>query len=390
MRAKSVAPWLLLAVIALIAYGSLYPFNFKADAVHGGPLGALKQLTWARAGLGDRVSNVLLYMPLGFCLYLWAVRGMRRWIAIVLAIAIGASLSLCIEVAQVYISPRVPSFIDVTLNTIGSALGALGGLAWRGMTKFVQLPRSAGAGRGDRMALVVALLWLGWRLSPFIPRLTLVKLKDALRPLFHPDFDPGITATFLVYWWVVSHAVFALASEQYGLEALLVLIATVLVGRLLLADQAFIAPELLALLLLLPTLIIVNRLRPGPRRMLLITGLLVVVISQALMPFQFTPARATFDWWPFVDWMRAGMKIDIGMLMERFFLYAALTWLLRESGVSAVIAVVWVTLLVLVLSIAQLWVVGAPGSISEPVIACAAASLLSLIDSGGKRRALRS
>lgn len=388
-RVKSVAPWLLLAVIALIVYGSLYPFNFKADAVHGSVLNALQRLTWARAGLGDRVSNVLLYIPLGFCVYLWFEPGMRRWIAVALAIAIGASLSLCIEVAQVYISPRVPSFADVTLNAIGSALGALGGIAWRGLTRFVQLPRSAGAGRGDRMALVVVLLWLGWRLSPFIPRLTLIKLKEALRPLFHPDFDPGMTATFLVYWWVVSHAIFALASEQYGLEALLVLIATVLVGRLLLADQAFIAPELLALLLLLPTLVIINRLRPGPRRTLLITGLLGVMIARALSPFQFTAAHGAFDWWPFLDWIRAGTQIDVGWLMERFFLYAALTWLTREFGVSAMRAVLWVTLLVFTLSIAQLWVVGGSASITEPAIAFAAALLLRYVDSGSRRRILQ-
>jgi VanZ family protein len=390
MRAKSVAPWLLFAVIALIVYGSLYPFNFKADAVHGGPLEALKQLTWARAGLGDRVSNVLLYIPLGFCLYLCGARVMRRWIAVVLAIAIGALLSLCIEVAQVYISPRVPSFADVTLNAIGTALGALGGIAWRGLTRFVQLPRSAGAGRGDRMAVTVVLLWLGWRLSPFIPRLTLMKLKEALRPLFHPDFDPGITATFLVYWWVVSHAVFALASEQYGLEALLVLIATVLVGRLLLADQAFIAPELLALLLLLPTLVIVNRLRPWARRMLLTTGLIAVAISQALTPFRFSTTRAAFNWWSWFDWSHSDMRIEVGWLMERFFLYGALTWLLRESGISAMLAVVSVTALVVVLSIAQLWLISGSPSITEPVIAFAAAFLLCCVDSSHRRFASRS
>ena len=71
IHSRSVILWLLLVVLALIVYGSLYPFNFKPDAIEGGVLEALRQLSWARAGRGDRISNVLLYLPLGFCLFLW-------------------------------------------------------------------------------------------------------------------------------------------------------------------------------------------------------------------------------------------------------------------------------------------------------------------------------
>ncbi|HSN70604.1 MAG TPA: hypothetical protein VLT59_03810, partial [Steroidobacteraceae bacterium] len=63
-------PWLLVAVVALIVYGSLYPFNFKPDAIEGGILQALGALSWARAGWGDRVSNLFLYLPFGFCAFL--------------------------------------------------------------------------------------------------------------------------------------------------------------------------------------------------------------------------------------------------------------------------------------------------------------------------------
>ena len=71
-------PWLLLAVIALIVYGSLYPFNFKPDAIDGGCSRRSRQLSWARAGRGDRISNVLLYLPLGFCLFLWLEHAASR------------------------------------------------------------------------------------------------------------------------------------------------------------------------------------------------------------------------------------------------------------------------------------------------------------------------
>ena len=104
---RSLIPWLTAAVIALIAYGSLYPFNFKPDA-QSGLLAALGQLSWARAGRGDRISNVLLYLPLGFCLYLWLNERLVRGAALSVATLLGTLLSLAIEVAQVYVSSRVP------------------------------------------------------------------------------------------------------------------------------------------------------------------------------------------------------------------------------------------------------------------------------------------
>ena len=61
-RSKTLIPWLLLIVVALIAYGSLYPFNFKPDAFEGGVLAALRELSWARAGRGDRWTGPRLVL----------------------------------------------------------------------------------------------------------------------------------------------------------------------------------------------------------------------------------------------------------------------------------------------------------------------------------------
>lgn len=90
-RSKTLVPWLLLIVVALIAYGSLYPFNFKPDAFEGSFVEALRELSWARAGRGDRVSNVLLYIPLGFCLFLWFETGQRRLLVAMLVVTLGAA-----------------------------------------------------------------------------------------------------------------------------------------------------------------------------------------------------------------------------------------------------------------------------------------------------------
>jgi VanZ family protein len=76
-------------------------------------------------GLFDIMANVLLFVPFGLAL---AVLG-KRWgvppeKAIPSILALGAALSLGIEVLQCWLPGRVPSLIDVAANGIGCALGA--------------------------------------------------------------------------------------------------------------------------------------------------------------------------------------------------------------------------------------------------------------------------
>ncbi len=383
-RTTTLVPWLLLAVIALIAYGSLYPFNFKRDAIEGGIIEALQQLSWVRAGRGDRVSNVLLYIPLGFCLFLWFDSGRRRWLTAIGVVALGAALSLLIEVAQVFISPRVPSLADLTLNAVGTLVGAAAGFVWRTLSRLIQMP-TVGSNRGDRVALMVIVLWLGWRFAPFIPALSLAKLKMALRPLFDPLIDLAATFSFLACWLVVSQALFVLASRQGGLEALLVLIASVLVGQLLLADQVFVPSELLALLLLLPALVIINRLSPPPRRLLLMGAIGLVFIFERLAPFEFAATPGQFDLWPFLGWIDAGMPIDLRALLAFLFFCSSLIWLARESGASFELAIALVVGIVVGIELLQLWQPDRAASITDPLLALATGLLLRAINPAARR-----
>ncbi|HEY8539633.1 MAG TPA: VanZ family protein [Steroidobacteraceae bacterium] len=392
-RASSskIVPWLLLGVVALIAYGSLYPFNFKPDAISGGVLDALGQLSWQRAGRGDRISNVLLYLPLGFCLVLWLRTRVRRVYAVLLATGLGALLSLSIEVAQVYVSARVPSLTDLVLNTLGSAIGALGGLAWRWGATWMHSPPHAERPTGDPGALLLVGLWLLWRFAPFIPHFDLGKLKAALRPLFDPQIDAQLTFAFLVCWTVVSQALTALVSRARLLEALLALIAIVLAGRLLVVEQVFVPSELLALILLLPTLVLLDRLTSVPRKALLAGAVLVVFLGNRLAPFRFESTASAFDFWPFMVWFEAGIgatlrSTDWTMLCGETFLFGAVLWTLRHCGMSTKIAAAVMLALAIVTEVMQLWIAGHTGSLTDPALAVAVAVAFNYVDARTRRR----
>jgi len=383
-------PWLLIGVVALIAYGSLYPFNFKPDAIEGGVFQALRQLSWARAGRGDRISNVLLYLPLGFCLFLLFHARVRRMPALLLATLVGAAFSLAIEVAQVYVSIRVPSLTDLSLNALGSAIGAVGGLAWRIGTLWMHLPERAEKPLRDPTAWLVIAAWVLWRFAPFVPHLDLAKLKAALRPLFDPQLDALLTFAYLTCWIVVTQALAALVSRARVLEALLVLIAIVLVGRLLVAELAFVPSELAALVLLLPVVVLTDRLAPGPRNALLLGSILIVFLSYRLAPFRLAATPTSFDFWPFLVWFDAGIgatltTTDWSFLFGQVFLFCALLWAIKRCGTSVTFAASVMVGLVIVTEIVELWLPGHTGSVTDIALAVAVAASFRSVDRRARR-----
>jgi len=368
---RSSIPWLTATVIALILYGSLYPFNLKPD-VQDDLLGALRQLSWARAGRGDRISNVLLYLPLGFCLYLWLSERLRRGTSVTIATVLGTILSLTIEVAQVYVSKRVPSLTDLVLNSGGTLLGAIGGMGWSALSHLMHLPSRAEKQTRDPGAALLIGLWLAWRFAPFVPQLDLGKLKAALRPLFHPTFDFVTVLVFLTCWLVVNQAVAALVSRPRRLETLLLLMAAVLIGRLIVANQTFVPAELLALLLLLPMVVLMHRLRPRPRRAALVLAVVALLLIEELAPFDFSPQAVQFDFWPFLALVDSGWNlavVDWVQVFGKLFLYGALLWVVREWGASTDFAFGVMLTIAAVVEALQIWLPGEHASITDPLLA---------------------
>jgi VanZ family protein len=341
--------------------------------VSGGLPGAFRELRWARAGRGDLILNVLLYLPLGFCLVLALGSRLNRVLAVLVATVLGALLSLSIELAQSMLPTRVSSLLDLSLNTAGSLLGATCGLAWFGFNRLMRLPSRTEATFRDPQAMIVMCLWFAWRLAPFIPELDLAKLKGALRPLFSPHFHALMICTYLVCWLAVNQLIAALVSRARRLEALLGTIAIVLVSRLLLARATFVPDELLALMLLLPMVLLTHRLTPQPRRAILTAGLAALLFIDSFAPFEFFSEPQSFNWWPFKVWWTQPPgevfdAIDWTHLFRRLFLFGALLWALKDWGWTTRVAGASVAVLSGAVAIAHCWQPDQAASITEPLL----------------------
>ena len=131
MNRKIVNALLLLCVLFTL-YNTLIPFDFqfKGNSIEN----ILESIDWRFfiykgrwAPITDIVGNILLFIPLGFLLYLWRFqRGLES--SIIGTAFVGLLLSVFIEFLQLFVQERISSITDLFNNTLGTLLGALS--AW--------------------------------------------------------------------------------------------------------------------------------------------------------------------------------------------------------------------------------------------------------------------
>ena len=123
MARRSSALPLGLLFAGLVVYASLYPFEgWRVQGV--APLAFLAApLPQYWTGF-DVLSNLVGYAPLGFLLTVALLRAGMAMRAALWATLACAALSLSVETLQTFLPARVPSHIDLALNTAGAAIGA--------------------------------------------------------------------------------------------------------------------------------------------------------------------------------------------------------------------------------------------------------------------------
>ncbi len=116
---------LALVYAALVVFASLFPFVGWRDQGIAPWIFLLAPLPPPYWTGFDVATNVVGYAPLGFLLALALLRTGRGVLAVPLALVAGALLSLSLEFLQIYLPQRVPSNLDLVLNTAGALAGAL-------------------------------------------------------------------------------------------------------------------------------------------------------------------------------------------------------------------------------------------------------------------------
>jgi VanZ family protein len=118
------ARYLALAWCGLVIYGSLHPFSGWRDT--GISPFAFLEGGWPRYWtVFDLVSNIAVYLPLGFFLTLAFYPLPGRFTGPVLAVLLAAAVSFTMESLQTWLPSRVPSNVDLGCNSLGGLFGAI-------------------------------------------------------------------------------------------------------------------------------------------------------------------------------------------------------------------------------------------------------------------------
>ena len=359
--------WFLLALMLVaIVYGSLYPFVFRVPP-GGGDAVTYFLTTWNRPpqSRGDLLANILFYVPLGFALGLVLGERFERRAALALTIAVGAAMSLSMELLQYFDVGRDSSVSDVYLNTIGTAAGATAASAVGTQLITIKImPRDASLFAG---LLLVA--WFGWRLFPYEPVIDLHKYWASVKPLvLTPSLSFYDLFRFAAMWAAVMYLV------QFGLkvrEPLLTVAfgtAAVFGAKMLIIDQVITLPEVLgASLAYLYLAFVLNSRRNAGTRLLAASFLLSVALER-ILPLQIAANARPFEWIPFFSFLHGSLSVNVQSFLQKIFLYGAGLYLLSEAGLGLVWASIVEGLVVLATSLFETMLVARSAEVTDAVM----------------------
>ena len=296
--------------------------------------------------LDDLAVNVLVYLPLGLFALLTFAGSSRTGVAILASLLLGFLLSISLETAQVFVTTRVSSLFDVATDTIGAGIGAAAGALWRAVPhRRTQRPDSA----------FLLCCWALYQCFPFLPHLGHVNVAERRPVDVMLYFAEAVALVPLVdSLGGTNHRRRALL----GTLLLLVPLKALLFGRTATLFETVSALAVFVIACVFP-------LRPVFAAVVVATAVAV----HGLAPFIFLSAPHQFLWIPFQASFLSNWDQGLTVLLGKVFIYGALLWLLRESGVRLALAIAATALLLAAIEVTQIYLPGRSSEVTDPVMA---------------------
>lgn len=312
---------ILLIVALLIVYGSLYPFQFRAQGSQDGVLWHFLH-SWPvhldRGDVGDAVVNLFLYMPVGMFAFLALERHGDQKLRWVLPVALCFVLSCSVEILQIFDNTRVCSLLDVLNNTVGGLIGVFLGVRFR----------TSMSG-----AVLLIFYWIGFQLCVLFSMLAGLRGRPA----------------FL----------------RSPLEAVTVVLAWAVALRLYSAGQGI--------------------RRRSWKSTAWAAGFTTLLIVRGLAPFHFQTAASHFNWMPFDAMFAADWIVGLPVFLEKSFYYGSAIWLWRDAGWPLGRATGLVAAILAAIEVTQIHLPGRTAEITDPLMAILLGCTLWLLEQDYRR-----
>jgi VanZ family protein len=372
---------ILLIVIALILYGSLYPWDFHSTQLAASPLWVLIH-SWPdhidRFLFRDIAVNVVIYIPVGVFGLLALRQKFPAPFAVFVTVLLALALSSSVEMTQLFDDARDCSAFDVVCNVSGTVLGvALGYVYQQWLKRFFARAETAKLLHPSG-AVLLLYTWLGYQGFPLFPVLSRTRLDDKFRHLFAAvSISPLQTFSYFVEWLVVAQ----LLENVLGAERtrrLFPLLLVVLPAKLLVAGRIVTWSELAGAAL---ACICWYFLSGYQKRTAVVGGLIVsLLIVRGLAPYHWSRIANPFSWVPFGGFLRAEWDFGMLTLLQKCFWYGSAVWLLRATGWRLARAAIVLAVLLGAIEVIQIHLPGRVAEITDPLLALILAMTLGLLD----------
>jgi VanZ family protein len=370
---------LFVLICALLAYGSLYPWQFHfwgpiwpavVHVFHAWP----PVLTFDI--LKDMALNVVVYAPLGLTGYLAGAAGFR-WTRALWPIGFGFLFSLTVETLQSFLPGRVPSGMDLLCNTLGATAGVAIAAAYESVLSrwFGRLNRSA---LRPSSALMMLVILAGHYLMPLSTNA--IKL---LTVHHHPAIEQSWNWTeFLntAMTWLLAgrltEAVAGKASPGRSGPALPILGTALLLAAL----TRLISPNLLFTWPMLAGAVsgvVIWKLLNGRRFEIGLAVLTFVWLAgDGLRPYTFIGSKHSFDWIPFYGMLGGDWTGGVQSLLAKAWMYGAAFWTWERAGLTRPHALAGLLTLLAAIEFAQQYLPGRTSTMTDIAMGAISAGLL--------------
>ena len=357
----------LLLTIAIVVYGSLYPFHFEYGARAANPLLTVLRgwpTVWDRFTYRDILLNVLLYIPLGLAAALVFLRRHSRAASALGAIAAAFAVSLSVEMLQAFMPQRDPSSLDVLTNVLGGTLGAVIALRAEGRIRDLG---AAAPDRGLRVAGIVLLAaWAAQEFYPLFPALGRAHLYAALYGLLHTRHVSLVETWLGVAEWFAVGLALESAFVRMRTAWLAAMMLFSLCAQLAIVERALTASEAMAAAIAL----LLWYCTPASARVKSCAWLLgSAILLRELQPFYFLSVPQPFSWIPFAATLESGRDQATVVIARKAFDYGAMVFALRRAGWSYIRAGVAVAAALAVTEAVQTYLPGRSPELTDPLLA---------------------
>lgn len=370
---------LFLLIIAVIIYGSLYPFRFFDT----------RDLAWRLDELfdpnignkSDALANVALFAPLGLLgTFLYLQHRPKRHAAAVFSVfVLGTFLGVGLQVGQVFVRGRIPSLNDASWNAVGTLVGAAAALASLRLSRTLDFVRGRLWQRVSGFPLVLVVSWLAYRLAPFVPSLDWQSIKDSLKPLLlRPEFSFVDLLRNSGGWLLFAVGCEGLEAKRFRELAYFVAVPLVLGLEVLIDDNVVTASNVGGASIATAAWWAVRR--RDSRDRVATLWVIAAIVTMELEGIFGAHARGAFHWLPFYGFLGGSLLINVQQLFLKFFFYGGSVYLLARLEWSLAAATALTVGGLLGLEYVQVWIPARTPEITDPLLALLAAGVFRALE----------